>query len=62
MKSNLKDILDLRQITQAELSRNTGITKSAINRYIKNERLPNVLSALKIAKYLDLDVKDIWGF
>ena len=62
MKNNLKIILTLQKKTQKQLAENTGITESAISRYIKGNRNPNSKSMLKIADYLDLNVEDIWSY
>lgn len=61
MKNNLKIILMLQNKTQKELSEATGITRCAISRYVSGKRNPNGANMIKIANYLDLDVKDVWG-
>jgi transcriptional regulator with XRE-family HTH domain len=61
MKNNLKVVLFLQKKTQRDLANMTGITESAISKYINNNRQPRYLNMLKIAKALNLDVKDIWN-
>ena len=60
LKNNLKNILDLRKISQRELSKNTGIKEATISRYVKGDRRINIVNAIKIAKFLDLEVDTIW--
>lgn len=60
MKNFLKQVLDERQINQKQLAQESGLTESAISRYIKNDRKPNGDAMLKIAKILNCNVEDIW--
>ena len=61
MKNNLRVVLFLQKKKQRELANMTGIKESAISKYINNNRQPRYLNMLKIAKALNLDVKDIWN-
>ena len=61
MKNNLKAILLLQKKTQRDLAKETGITESAISRYIKENREPKYINMVKIADALDLEIEDVWG-
>lgn len=60
MKNKLKKMLEHKNITQKELADSVDSTQSAISHYIKGSRIPNGITMLKIAKFLNLDVEDIW--
>ena len=56
--SNLREILDLRDIQIKELSAKTGISKNTIDNYLSGQKsLPNAENAVKIAKVLDVSVE-----
>ena len=56
--SNLRDILDVRDIQIKELSAKTGISKNTIDNYLSGQKsLPNAENAVKIAKVLEVSVE-----
>lgn len=56
MKSNfcltLKCMLKEHKMTHRDLASATGLTESAVSRYINGNRIPNVKNLLKISKAL----------
>ena len=59
MKNNIKNILNIKKITQKQLAEMTGITESAICRYVKQERMPCGENLLKIAEALDVEANEL---
>lgn len=55
----IDQILEKKQITQAELARATGFTKTRINEIIKNKRGLSVESAYRISKVLGISARDL---
>ena len=49
----------VKQMTQEDLARASGVTRVAISRYENDERKPNVVVAIKIAKALGCTVDDL---
>lgn len=62
MTCRLKEILDNAEISVRWLSLRCGISVRSLYRYINGERIPDLLSARKIAESLDVEVDDIWRF
>ena len=60
MKNQLKMVLEHKNITQKDLADSVDSTQAAISHYIKGNRIPNGITMLKIANFLNLDVRDIW--
>lgn len=46
-----------RHITQAELSRRSGVNESAVSRYFRDERTPNLSTAEKMANAIGATLK-----
>ncbi|WP_018130573.1 helix-turn-helix transcriptional regulator [Effusibacillus pohliae] len=59
VKSRLKVILVERRIKQYELAERIGVSKHQINR-ICNGVNPELETALKIARELNMSIHDIW--
>ena len=59
--NKLKSILEERKMSQKDLAELSENNCPNINRYVKSGRVPNVVTALKIAKALGLTVEHIWG-
>ena len=59
--NNLKHIMDERNISQHELSRETGIPQSSISGYIKCKNAPLLKQALKICEYLNTSIDEMCG-
>lgn len=56
--SNLKDILDFRDIEVKELAAGTGISKSTIDNYLSGQKsIPNAENAVKIAQFVGTTVE-----
>lgn len=59
MENNLKQIRQLRGLTQMQLSNKSGIPRTTIAS-IEQGALPNVLIAVRLAHSLDVSVEDIF--
>ena len=57
--NTIKRIREQRNMTQAELAENSGITQAAISQYEANKRVPNVKVADRIAAALGVTLNDI---
>lgn len=51
-------MMDVR-ITQAQLAKETGLSESAISRYLSKERLPNAKALINLCVVLNCDVEDL---
>lgn len=58
----LRDGLSMRDMTQAELSRQSGVDKSSISRYLKNEYKGNQDAVYRIAHALRVDEAWLMGY
>lgn len=47
--------------TQAQVAKEIGIAKAAYQRYERGKVLPNVITAIKIAKSLNTHVENLWS-
>lgn len=61
MNEKLKDLRDYHGISQRELARRIGVGKTTISEIERGDRLPNVLTAIRIARALKTTVEEIWG-
>ena len=61
MNEKLKDLRDYQGISQRELARRIGVGKTTISEIERGDRLPNVLTAIRIARALETTVEEIWG-
>lgn len=61
MNEKLKDLRDYHGISQRELARRIGVGKTTISEIERGDRLPNVLTAIRIARALKSTVEEIWG-
>lgn len=61
MNEKLKDLRDYYGISQRELARRIGVGKTTISEIERGDRLPNVLTAIRIARALKTTVEEIWG-
>ena len=55
----IKEMLKEKNISQKELAEMTGITESAISRYVKGERVPRGTNLIKIAKALETTADEL---
>lgn len=59
-KAKLRDEMDFQDIKPKELSEKTGISVNTIRNYINGHNaLPNIYSAVKIAKALGISVEEL---
>ena len=58
----LRKAMELRNMTQAELAKKTGIDKSSISNYLKGTYEPKQLSVYKLSKALNVDEMWLWGY
>lgn len=55
----IKELLQIRGITQKELADMTGITESSISHYVKGDRVPRGANLFKIAKALNTTTDEL---
>lgn len=60
LKSKLKNIRKSRNVTQQQLSFATGITEKTIGRIECNAAIPKIDTAMRLAKYFDMTVEDLY--
>lgn len=56
----LKEIREERKLTQQQLATGVGTCKKTIARIENKEQLCNLYTAMRLAKYLDLTVEEIF--
>jgi len=49
-----------RNITQADLAKKVGLSRQTINSIEKGKFIPSVLSAMKIAKFFETHIEEIF--
>ena len=60
VKENLREEMDFQDVKPKELSDKTGISVNTLRNYINNhDALPNIDSAVKIAKALNTSVEEL---
>lgn len=60
MECNLKQIMHWKYISRKELAAHLGMTPQALSNIWNGKRIPDVITAMKIAKYIDEDISNIW--
>lgn len=60
MGNNIKHLREKTGISQAELSRRLGFSRSYMNRLENNKQQPNMMTAMRIAKILNCSLDDIF--
>ena len=58
--TNLYDIRIERDITQAKMAKDLGISRRAVSKIEKGEQNPSLDMAYRIAAYYDLSVQDVF--
>jgi transcriptional regulator with XRE-family HTH domain len=58
LKKRMKEL----KMTQAELAELTGVANSAIYYYVYAKHIPSAHHALRIARVLDMDIRDLIDF
>lgn len=61
MNKKLKELREYHGISQRELARRVGVGKTTIGEVERGDRLPNVETAIRIARALNTTVEEIWG-
>ncbi len=61
MKNNLKVERAIINITQEELAKQIGVTRQAINSIELNKYVPSTVLALKLARFFEKTVNDIFS-
>ncbi|HOO67163.1 MAG TPA: helix-turn-helix transcriptional regulator [Bacteroidales bacterium] len=61
MKNSLKVERAIRNITQEELAREIGVTRQAINSIELGKFVPSTVLALRLSKYFDKPVNDLFS-
>lgn len=62
MTNKIKELRKEKNLTQVELARRIGVSRSYINRIERGTRRANISIAVRIAKELDCKVEDIFLF
>ena len=60
MKNNIKVERAIKNITQEDLAKIISVSRQTINAMEKNKYVPSTVLALKIAKYFEKSVEDIF--
>lgn len=60
MKNNLKVERAIKDITQEDLAKIISVSRQTINAMEKNKYVPSTVLALKIAKYFEKSVEEIF--
>ena len=60
MKNNIKVQRAIKDITQADLAKSIGVSRQTINAMEKGKYVPSTVLSLKIAKYFDRALEDIF--
>ena len=58
--NKLKYLMDKRGLTQKEVAEATGVTESNMSLYINAKRMPNAVTAYKIAKFLRVKYEELF--
>ena len=60
MKLKIKEVRKKRKLTQIELAKLTGISKSSVSRYEREELWPDMLEMEWIALAMDVKITDLF--
>ncbi len=60
MNTKLKNAREKTGLTQVEVAKKANITESGYQKYEYGKRIPNVQTAIKIAKALDSTVEELF--
>lgn len=59
MRNKLKNLLEEKGISQAELAKNVGVTQAFISYIVKGFKQPSVALLKRIAEYLQVTVDEL---
>lgn len=60
VRNKLREVRKNKRLTQAEIAEKAAISERAYQRYENGERLPDILTALLLAKILKSEVKELF--
>jgi putative transcriptional regulator len=60
MKNNLKVLRAIKNISQEDLAKNIGVSRQTINAMEKGKYAPSTILALKLARYFEKTVDEIF--
>ena len=61
MNEKRKELREYHGISQSELARRVGVGKTTVSEIERRDRLPNVMTAIRIAWAMKTTVEEIWG-
>lgn len=61
MKNRIKELRQIKKVSQGDLAKATGLTRQAISNYENKERIPNKEILEKLADYFDVSVPYLKG-
>lgn len=59
---NLKSMMHESGMSQSDLSKESGLSKSMISRFIRKETIPSLKSVINLAYALDCNINDLIDF
>ena len=60
--NHLEEIMKLKDVRQKELASELGYSYQQVQHFMKGRQIPRVDVALRIADYLDVDVRMLWDY
>ena len=60
MKTIIKELRDIKEISQLQLADAVGVTRQTINSIERGKYVASLPLAYKIAKYFDLTIEDVF--
>jgi putative transcriptional regulator len=61
MKNNLRVARAIKNITQADLANEIGVSRQTIHSIENNKFVPSVLLALKLASFFEMKIDDLFS-
>ena len=61
-KIYLKEIMRAKKVTQKALAADLGYSQQQVSLFMTGRQIPRVDVALRIADYLDVDVRMLWDY
>jgi DNA-binding XRE family transcriptional regulator len=58
----LKRLLFEREKTNRWLAQQCGLDENGLSLIVNGKRVPNLITAMKIARVLEVNVEDLWGY
>lgn len=60
--NHLEEVMKLKNVRQKELAAKLGYSYQQVQHFMKGRQTPRVDVALRIADYLDVDVRMLWDY